>query len=191
MPETDKMTKLSPTEPLFIARITIETKQDYPLTKIEKLLRKQYRARTNITSPYTLEARFITRHSPEEIRKLLNKIIELWKNLGDKITSFCIESYIVLKNMPLPQKLLEKIIKKTRINEREIILVKSNSVLMYIYHNTSKRTISIRPLKNLIITNIDLLQLPKTSYIYCNGELHNIMDIMKNFITETSKLLNQ
>ncbi len=191
MPETDRMTKLSPSEPLFIVRIIIETRQDYPLTKIEKMLRKQYGARTNIISFHTLEAKFITRHRPEEIHELLNKIMELWKKLGEKITSFCLEFYMVLKNIPLPKNLLEKTIKKTRINEREIILVKSNNVLIYIYHNTSKRSASIRPLKNLIITNIDLLQLPKTSYIYCNEELHNVMDVMKNFITETSKLLNQ
>ncbi|MCD6301530.1 MAG: hypothetical protein J7L82_05610 [Staphylothermus sp.] len=191
MPKTDRMTKLSPSEPSFIVRITIETRQDYPLTKIEKLLRKNYRAQTNITSPYTLVAKFVTKFHPNEVYELLNKIAKLWKNLENRITGFCIEPYIVLKNAPLPPNLTEKVIKKTRINNKEIILASINNMLIYVYHNADKRTTSIRLLKNLITMNIDLLQLPKTSYIYCNEELHTIMETMKNFITEASKLLNQ
>ncbi|WP_052833841.1 hypothetical protein [Staphylothermus marinus] len=196
MPETDaySVKKLSPSEPMLIIRLLVETPRQIPLTKIEKVLSREYGYKTMITSPYSLEARISM--PIRLLSELLNKIESTIRDLSMKTSSICIDYYITLKNnMCLCSVYKNKIIRREVLGSKTFCLMEINDdIVAYIYCRLDKRYQTIRFLEKEKIINSDLLQLPKTLFIKCIEEEHaedieriryNIEAFIKNILRDT------
>jgi len=157
------MKKLSPTEPALVVKLTVDTPRTYSVSRVEKVLRKDYGFKTRSMGETSVEATYSTTLS--RYAEVLDKIAKLPQSFPDTISAnlaVCIEYWIVIKTL--------KCLHTSNCHstpEHVICITEANGKQVYVHCSRKRGYVSLKPLQKPVKVVVDPLQLPSTVFLYC------------------------
>lgn len=172
------MKKLSPSEPLIKTsiNISIELHRMFPISKARKIIQQKYSLSTRQISDRTLNIDITV--PIKLLNEIREKMLAFLDEIKEYVVSVCMSYKYILKNI-CPCNMIDTVVRKENLPQREICLIKLDNYLFYVICNKKKNYSSVRVLERIISTNIDLLQVPHSVFIICGG-----IDVIKQTINK-------
>jgi len=169
--------KLSPTEPTLLIKLAVDAPRTYSISRIEKVLRKDYGFKTRLLGESSVEATYSTTLS--KYTEVLEKIAKLPQSFPESFSAdlaVCIEYWIVIRARPC---LHGDNCYSTP--EHVICLTEANGKQVYIHYSKKRGYVSLKPLQKPVKVVADPLQLPSTVFLHCTVlcELQSLTSILE------------
>ncbi len=161
------MKKLSPSEPYIIINMQIYCKATIPISRLGRIIEKNYGYVVELNPPYMLTVR--TRYRSSKLNKIYGDLKELFDKIIRYIDSVCIELYIYTRDKwsKIRQKLINGC-NKYSDSRRELYLCFNSNEVYYLMYNRVRKYLTIRPIPLRINMN-DPLLIPKTLFRRCGS----------------------
>lgn len=169
--------KLSPSELIIVFDFTIESPRNYPITKLERIIRVKYGFQTKLDSTGLVKAR---------LTMYLSKYIDLINNLSKLINEFretgldtvmCIDYKIVGYNTDCLCK--SDLLNYVSIGNRVFCIKKLLDKYIHIYCNRGEKYVSIKFFKQKLVSTPDPVQLTPSVFTYCSS-LNELINYLVN-----------
>lgn len=174
------MKRLSPSEPLIKASISIsiELHRTFPVSKARKIIQQKYSLNTRQMSDRTFDIDITV--PIELLDEVRERVFASLDEIKEHVVSMCMSYRYIVKNI-CPCNLIDTVVRRESLPQREICLVKLNSYFLYVICNKKKNYSSIRVLERITSINIDLLQVPQSAFIIC-GDIDMIKQIINKVV---------
>jgi len=169
--------KLSPTEPTLVIKLAVDVPRTHSVSRIEKVLRKDYGFKTRLVGENSVEATYSTTLS--RYTEVLEKFAKLPQSFPDTVSAdlaVCVEYWIVAR---VSRCLYTSNCYSTP--EHVICLTEADSKHVYIHCSRKRGYVSLKPLQKPIKVVADPLQLPSTIFLYCTvmRELQSLASVFE------------
>ncbi|MEM1741284.1 MAG: hypothetical protein QXX35_00945 [Desulfurococcaceae archaeon] len=184
----NNMKKLSPSEPFVKIDFTLESLGNYPITKLDKIIRLKHGFKTRIVSSNMVKTSLIIslKNYIDSINKIIDLIDDLKRDCLDLL--ICIDYKVIVTNTDCYR--IGDLINYSASRDRVYSIQRLNDKYIYVYCNKNKKYMSIKYFRQKIYSKIDPYQLTPSLFKYCTS-IVEIRDYLINEVKYNLEKVNE